>query len=274
MLIAHISDTHIARKNKKAYGVVPTAQNLELCVTNINQLIPSADIVLVTGDIACSGLLEESKCAEEILKKLQSPYYIVPGNHDDRSTLLSVFGKNVCPLENKEFINYVIEGYDIRLIALDTTSPGESGGEVCETRLTWLKKQLSIERDKPTIIFMHHPPAKFRVLETDKGEFIGVDKLGDLIQKHQNIKRILCGHIHMSAHLGWCGTIISVAPSMGLEIVLDLTLKRPSEFTMEAAAYQLHYLTPEKNLVSHLITVKDKDGPYRFKEYPKVKALH
>ena len=273
MLIAHISDTHIASKNKKAYGVVPTAENLEFCVANINQLTPKPDLVLITGDITCNGLFEESKRAEAILKKLRSPYYIVPGNHDDRSTLLSVFGKNACPVENNEFINYVIEGYDIRLIALDTSRPGESGGEICETRRSWLEEQLSIKRDKDTIIFMHHPPAKCRVLETDKDAFIGVDKLGDLIKKHHNIKRILCGHIHMSAHLEWYNTIISVAPSMGLEIVLDLTLKRPSEFTMDTPAYQLHYLTPEKNLVSHLVTVKDKDGPYRFKEYPDAKGL-
>ncbi|MBL4902718.1 MAG: phosphodiesterase [Desulfocapsa sp.] len=274
MLIAHISDTHIAGKNKNAYGVVPTAANLELCVANINQLAPNPDLVLVTGDITCNGLLEESKRAAAILRKLRSPYYIVPGNHDDRSTLLSAFGQNACPVENNTFIHYVIEGYDIRLIALDTSSPGQSGGEICETRLSWLEEQLSLKKDKATILFMHHPPAKCRVLETDKDTFIGVGKLGDLIKKHQNIKRILCGHIHMSAHLEWYGTVISVAPSMGLEIVLDLTLKRPSEFTMEAPAYQLHYLTPENNLVSHLITVKDKDGPYRFKEYPESMGLH
>ena len=270
MLIAHISDTHIVGKNKKAYGVVPTAENLELCVDNINRLTPNPDLVLITGDITYSGLLEESRHAADILKKLWCPYYIVPGNHDDRATLLSVFGQKACPVANKKFINYVIEGYDIRLIALDSSSPGESGGELRKTRLSWLEAQLSDKKDMPTIIFMHHPPAKCRVLETDEDGFVGADKFGDLIKKHHNIKRILCGHIHMPAHLGWCNTIISTAPGMGLEIVLDLTLKRPSEFTMEAPAYQLHYLTPEKNLVSHLITVKDKDGPYQFIEYPEV----
>ncbi len=49
--------------------------------------------------------------------------------------------------------------------------------------------------------------------------------------------------------------------------MLDLTLTRPSEFTLEPPGYQLHYYTPEKNLVSHSIIVKDRDGPYLFKEY-------
>jgi 3',5'-cyclic AMP phosphodiesterase CpdA len=53
MLIAHISDFHIAGWNKKAYGIAPTAENLALCV----QLIPKPDLVIVTGDIAYSGHL-------------------------------------------------------------------------------------------------------------------------------------------------------------------------------------------------------------------------
>jgi hypothetical protein len=55
---------------------------------------------------------------------------------------------------------------------------------------------------------------------------------------------------------------------MGLQLVLDLTLKRPSEFTLEPPGYQLHYFTPDKNLVSHSLIVKDVDGPYLFPELP------
>lgn len=51
---------------------------------------------------------------------------------------------------------------------------------------------------------------------------------------------------------------------MGLQLVLDLTLTRPYEFSLEPPGYQLHFFTPEKNLVSHSIIVKDIDGPYRF----------
>jgi 3',5'-cyclic-AMP phosphodiesterase len=267
MLIAHLSDTHVTVKNKKAYGIAPTSKNLAHCVESINELTPVPDFVLITGDITYGGLWEECNHSSQILNKLQCPYYIVPGNHDNRSTLFSVFKKNGCPTEDKNFINYTVESEDIRLIALDTTIPGESGGEVCSTRISWLKKQLSIRKDVPTILFMHHPPAKCRVLETDEDGFIGADPLERLVSRNHQIKRILCGHIHMPAHLQWGNTVISTAPSMGMDIVLDLTLKHPSEFMLDAPSYLLHYLTPDKGLVSHLITVKDKDGPYHFREY-------
>ncbi len=264
MLIAHISDFHIAGHNKKAYGIVPTAENLALCVEHINELMPKPDLVLVTGDITYSGLLEEAERAASLLEKLQSPYYIVPGNHDNRAPLWSVFGNHACPGENKDFINYVLDGYDIRLLAMDSTIAADPGGEISDKQISWLEKQLSIESKKPTILFMHHPPARCGVLETDEDGFIGADKLGDVILQHNNIEAILCGHIHLSSHLRWCGTVISTAASMGMGLVLDLTLTRPSEFTLEAPGYQLHYFTPEKHLVSHTVTVQDVDGPYRF----------
>lgn len=266
MLIAHISDCHIAGGNKKAYGVAPTAENLLLCVEHINQLTPQPDVVLVTGDITYSGLLEEAERTASLLRALQCPYYIVPGNHDDRSTLWSVFGKNACPGKDKDFLNYVVDGYDIRLIGMDSTLPANPGGEICEARADWLDQQLSVATNRPTIIFMHHPPTKFGVLETDEDGFVGADRLGRVIAGYNNIEAILCGHIHIPAHMRWCGTVITTAQGMGAQLVLDLTLIHPSQFILEPPGYQLHYFTPEKNLVSHTVTVKDVDGPYLFEE--------
>jgi len=267
MLIAHLSDTHIAGWNKKAYGIAPTAENLAACVEHINHIIPSPDLVLVTGDITYDGRIEEAERAASLLNNLLCPYYIVPGNHDDRSILKDVFGKTASPCQNNNFINYVIEGYDIRLIALDSSIPDGPGGEICEERSSWLDEQLSLEKVKPTIIFMHHPPVKCGVLETDVDGFIGADRLGRILSKYENIERLLCGHIHLDTHLGWQNTVISCAPSMGLQLSLDLTLTRPSEFILEAPGYLLHYFTPEANLVTHSIYVKEIDGPYLFTEY-------
>ncbi len=267
MLIAHLSDTHIAGWNRKAYGVAPTAENLAASVQHINHLTPSPDLVLITGDITYDGRQEEAEHAASLLDKLLFPYFIVPGNHDDRSILKAVFGTSACPCQNNNYINYVIDEYEIRFIALDSSIPDAPGGEICEERSSWLDKQLLSERNKPTIIFMHHPPVKCGLFETDKDGFVGADRLGRVLSKYHNIERLLCGHIHLDTHLRWKNTVISCAPSMGLQLSLDLTLTRPSEFILEAPGYLLHYFTPETNLVTHSIYVKEIDGPYLFKEY-------
>lgn len=163
-------------------------------------------------------------------------------------------------------MNYVIEGYDVRLIAMDSTVPGAPGGEVCETRAAWLDKRLSEAKEQPTLIFMHHPPVKCGVIESDVDGFIGADLLGDVVEKYKNIERVICGHIHLLVHARWRGTVVSTAPSMGMQLVLDLTLRRPSEFILEAPAYQLHYWTPGQDLITHTIYVRETVGPYLFKD--------
>ena len=264
MLIAQISDTHVVGRGKKAHGVAPTAENLERCVGHINRLDPRPDVVLVTGDITNAGLPEEAERAASLLSKFRCPYYIVPGNHDDRSGLWAAFGGRACPSTIRGFMNYAIEGYEVRLIGMDSTIPGAPGGEICETRAAWLDERLSEEQERPTIIFIHHPPVKCGVAETDIDGFIGADRLGDIVEKYSNIERIICGHIHLPAYVRWRGTVVSTAPSMGMHLVLDLSLERPSEFVLEAPCYQLHYWSPERNLVTHTIHVRETDGPYPF----------
>lgn len=266
MLIAQISDTHIAGWGEKTYGIAPMAENLARCVDHINQCDPKPDVVLVTGDITCAGGVEEAEQAASLLGRLQIPFYIIPGNHDDRSSLGSAFDGHACPSGFQGFSNYVIDDFDVRLIAMDSTAPGVPGGEICQTRAAWLDERLSEGKERPTVIFMHHPPVKCGVLETDMDGFAGADLLGDIIEKYTNIEGVLCGHIHLPIHVRWRGTVVSTAPSMGMQLGLDLTLKRPSEFILEAPGYQLHYWTPQKDLVTHTVFVRDVDGPYPFEK--------
>ncbi len=268
MLIAQISDPHIAGWGKKAYGIAPTAENLARCIAHINGIAPAPDLVIVTGDITNGGRPHEAERAASLLDRLRYPFYIVPGNHDDRTGLRSVFGEHAGPPGPRGFMNYVIDGFAMRLIGMDSTLPGAPGGEICEIRAAWLDQRLAEAKERPTVIFMHHPPVRCGVAETDVDGFAGAQRLGKVIEKYHNVERIICGHIHLPAVVRWRETVVSAAPSTGMQLVLDLTLKRPSEFVLEAPGYQLHYWSAERNLVTHTVYVRDNDGPYRFEEHP------
>lgn len=264
MLVAQISDTHITEPDQMTYGFVPVAENLARCVANINNLSRQPDLVLLSGDVTSDCSLNEAKHAASILDDLACPYFLVPGNHDDRSALWRVFGGTACPSMSGEFINYVIEGHDLRIIALDSVAVGEPGGEICAARADWLNACLNAGGDQPTIIFMHHPPLKCGVPETDEDGFKGADILGKVIDRYPNIERILCGHIHLLTHARWHGTVVSTSPSMGMQLDLDLTQAKPSEFLLSDPAYLLHYWTPESQLITHMVQVNDLSGPYPF----------
>ena len=139
MLTAQISDIHIPRKNTKTYGITPMAENLALCIDHINQdLWPKPYLVLATGDITSTGQAEEFNNAANLLNRFEMPFYVIPGNHDDRDILRSTFGKQACPVESEGEIDYVIEDSDLRLIALDSTLPGSPCGKITEAQTSWL----------------------------------------------------------------------------------------------------------------------------------------
>ena len=266
MLIAQISDTHMAGAGKKTYGIAPMAENLARCVGHINQLEPLPDVVLVTGDIANVGAPAEFAEAASLLAKLKMPFHVVPGNHDERQGLSEHFPAPACSAIDGGFICHVVDDYDVRMIGLDSTMAGAPGGQICQARADWLDHVLAREPDKPTLIFMHHPPLKCNVLETDEDGFEGSDRLAAVVEKYSNIERILCGHIHLTTHARWHGTVVSTAPSMGMQLGLDLTMQRPSEFFLEDPGYQLHLWTSQNQLITHTIYVRNRKGPYAFEE--------
>jgi 3',5'-cyclic AMP phosphodiesterase CpdA len=91
MLIAQISDLHIQKGGKPAYGRVDTVSMLKRAVAALNALDPQPDVVLATGDLVERGSTEEYGILRDILAPLKATLLVVPGNHDARATLAVAF---------------------------------------------------------------------------------------------------------------------------------------------------------------------------------------
>ncbi|MFP7754729.1 metallophosphoesterase [Thermodesulfobacteriota bacterium B35] len=269
MLIAHLSDCHIAAPGQKAYGQVSTDDHLRRCVRHINSLQPAPDLALVTGDITCSGRREEVALARELLGELATPCYVVPGNHDRVETLIdlrNLHRGDVCYRTEGPCFDYLVDNQTICLVGLDSSTPSSPGGEITRAQADWLGKVLADFRYRPTMLFLHHPPVRCGVLETDEDGFAGLDLLAGVLDSFPGILRLFCGHIHLASHVNWQDRMVSTAPSMGLQLFLDLTMTLPSAFVETDPGYYLHYYTPDGNLVTYTMYVRDTQGPYPFSE--------
>jgi len=264
MLIVQISDTHICAAGEKTCKVAPMDDNLRACIEHIHQMNPQPDLVLVTGDITDKGTIEEYQNALAILELFNIPVFVVPGNHDHHQRFKMTFTDKFYPDNNTETIDYIVDTQDLLLIALDTACTTESGGYISTAQCHWLDQQLLAHPNKPTLIFMHHPPVKCGVIETDIKVFIGGDILAEVVQRHSQIHKILCGHIHLSTHTLWYGTVVSTAPSTGMRLHLDLTLQQQEAFYLDDPAYQLHYWTADQQLITHTVFVHGQEKKYLF----------
>jgi len=261
MLIAQISDTHIGRPGDEVMGGVDTAGNLAKVVAHIADFRPLPDIVLVTGDLVNRGDDEEYTVLRQLLAPLTMPCFVIPGNHDDRDGMRRNFADHAYLPSRGVYLHYVIDDYPLRLVGLDTVIPGEPGGEMCEARLRWLDDILSRAPDRPTLVFMHHPPFTIGIDIMDDMRCSGGDAMGRIIERHSQVERILCGHVHRPVTLRWHGTTASTAPSTGAQLSLTFDDSVALSWSEEPPAYALHLWRPGKSLVSHVSQVGAFDRP-------------
>jgi Icc protein len=268
MLLAQISDLHIKRPGALAYRRVDTAAALARCVAALNALEPRPDVVVMTGDLVDQGDPAQYEHLKALLAPLEIPYYLLVGNHDDRAALRDAFSKRAELRAGGDFVQYAVDIGPLRLIALDSIVPGESGGDLCDTRLTWLAAQLEEARGKPVIVALHHPPFDCGIGHMDEIRLDpqAAQKLAALIARYPNVERVICGHVHRPMFVRFGGTIASAVPSPAHQVALDLRENGPSAFTMEPPAFALHRYDAASGLVTHHAYVDATEGPYPFYE--------
>ncbi|SJZ39523.1 3',5'-cyclic AMP phosphodiesterase CpdA [Enhydrobacter aerosaccus] len=263
-LIAQITDMHIRPSGKKAYGVVDTEAMLRAAVSSLLAQPRRPDAVIATGDLTDCGLTEEYELLRDILAPLSMPVYLVPGNHDRRDNLRKVFAGDGYLPPDGEFLHYTVEDQPLRLIALDTVVPGKGHGEMDAARLAWLEERLAEQPDRPTFIFMHHPPFPTGLQHMDSINCRNADPMAELLRRHPNVERVACGHHHRSIQIRWAGTIGSVAPSVAHQVLLDLQPHEDALFTMEPPGYHLHLWQPSAGVITHTAFIGAFAGPYPF----------
>jgi 3',5'-cyclic AMP phosphodiesterase CpdA len=223
---------------------------LAAAIAHLNRLQPQPDLVIATGDLVDEGTEAEYKMLRKLVAPLRAPIYWAMGNHDNREAFRQVF-PGLAYMPATGFVQYVIEEYPLRLIVLDTLVDGEGDGEMEVERLTWLRDRLTEHPERPTLIFMHHPPFLTGLQGMDRLHCRGSEALAAMLRNYPNVKRVACGHLHRTIQTLWAGTIGSVAPSVAHQVGLKLLDEQPPAFVMEPPAFHLHLWNEVAELVTH-----------------------
>jgi 3',5'-cyclic AMP phosphodiesterase CpdA len=258
MIIVQISDLHIGAPGQLAFGRIDTAACLARCISSILTLQPRPDMVVASGDLVNAGAPEEYRHLRELLTPLPLPLYLMPGNHDERSALRTEFSDHRY-LPFRGTLHYTVDTEEMRLLMLDTVVAGEDGGAFDAPQLDWLETTLDAAPDRPSLIFMHHPPIKIGISYMDDIA-LGADdaaKLGALSARYR-IERISCGHVHRIVTAPWAGTVVGICPSTAFQYILDLRSEAVPTVTGERPAYQVHYWNGTE-LVTHTVQVQTND---------------
>jgi 3',5'-cyclic-AMP phosphodiesterase len=257
VVIAQVSDMHLRDDGILLKQKVDTDAALNAAIDHINNWTRSPDIVIATGDLVQKAVHQNYENFRNKLERLQAPYYVITGNHDDRALIRDTFADQGYLPREGTFLQYVIDEFPLRLIALDTQIEGENGGELCDTRLAWLANRLAEAPDKPTFIFMHHPPFLTGVDFLDRHSFKNAEALETLIKQHPQIVWIACGHLHRHIQVRWAGTVASIAPSVAYQLPMVLTPGASKGFSLEPSGCPVYIWKPKTGLVAHMSLIGD-----------------
>ncbi len=243
-----LTDSHIGA----GWSDVDPAAALRQVVAAIRRVTDRADAILITGDLVEHGDPAEYAVVRELASGLGAPVLALPGNHDDRDTLRRCFGLGGTAGEP---VQYSVDLGPVRLVALDTTRPGQDDGELSSERLRWLDAELALAPDQTTLLAMHHPPFAIGIPVWDAIGLPADDRraLADVVRRHPQVRRMLAGHVHQPAIGAVAGRVALTVPSTYMQARLDFS-GTGLEFGDAPPGFALHVET-DGEIVSHVLAV-------------------
>ncbi|MBR2079597.1 MAG: metallophosphoesterase [Clostridia bacterium] len=201
---------HVSGDDKMTYeNFAVISAFLEAAGTN------ESDCVILPGDLADTGAVEEAKEVAAILRNFEANYgkqvYVVPGNHDLMKTtvaefeeIYAEFGYNEAIAQHEKTGSYVADlENDYRLLAIDSNTPGTGKHSIDEEFVSWVTEQCNKAKadGKKVFAMMHHNLLEHFILGSTihSGGVVGTKVAGfaDALAKG-GVKYIFTGHTHDS----------------------------------------------------------------------------
>ncbi|PSL53959.1 calcineurin-like phosphoesterase family protein [Saccharothrix carnea] len=249
MLIAHLSDPHL---RTDALAAEPAAL-LRLALGRVLALDPRPDCVVITGDLTEYGQVGAYEQLREVVGRFPLPLYLTTGNHDDPAALVEVFG-GTSFLGGGDSAHYEVAHPGFTVVALDSWRPDGPAGRLGEEQLSWLDDVLSRRPEVPAFVCLHHPPVAVGIPFLDGMRLADGPALGEVLQRHGNVARVLAGHVHRPISVPFAGTAVAVAPSTYRQTSLTLRADQQVGYLAEPTGFLLHVAT-ESGFATHTVAV-------------------
>jgi len=192
--ILQLSDLHLFRDVEDRLKNVPTWETFRDVLDHVRSQAGPWDLLVITGDLAHDELAETYRLLRKELGDWLPRCRLLPGNHDNREGLKEVFPE-IVPGDS-EFLSFSEELGDWLIVGLDTHQPGEVSGRIEPEQIEWLEAELTEHQDRPTFVFLHHPPMSVQSPWLDRIALENPEPLQELIAANPQIRAVIAGHVH------------------------------------------------------------------------------
>jgi Icc protein len=215
--ILQLTDLHLfGEEQTKLIGFNPyqSLQQIMKLVAKSVEETPSA-LVALTGDVSQDYSLKSYEIATKIFSNFSCPIAATMGNHDHLSTFAKIFGD---PAQES---NKLFDFGNWRLVFLNSHWPERVGGRLAKEELDFLSKILADSHDKHVMVFLHHPALSVDSAWLDNIKLSNASELLEIIDQYQNIRAVVCGHVHQEAKATRFGIDYLSTPSTSWQFAVD-----------------------------------------------------
>ena len=246
MTIVQFSDTHVTADGRLHFGH-DSAQYLHDAIAAVNTLPERPLCAIVTGDLVDHGTRDEYAVFAAAMCGLRVPYFVIPGNHDDRDVMREALPPQTFCNERGPRVRYTVEAFPIRIVALDGNCKRPSpGARLSPDDLAWLEQTLACDRERPTIVAVHQPPFASGLWYLDAFGFRGARALRAILARHPQAGRVISGHVHHVRQARFEHALATTAPSTVPQLVPLLLAKGKIIGTLaQRAGFALHTWDPK-----------------------------
>jgi 3',5'-cyclic AMP phosphodiesterase CpdA len=258
----HLTDTHLIAPGGKLYDLDPQAR-LEAAVASIaarhgpGSACPAA-FAVITGDLTHHGEPAAYHALGAALDRLPFPAHLMIGNHDSREAFRTAFPDT--PTADG-FVQYGLDTPAGRLLLMDTHTPAGHYGELCGTRLAWLRDQLE-GSSGPVLLFLHHNPLLLSVPSMEPYTIREREQLWAVLEPHRaRVRHIFFGHLHRPVFGSWHGIPFGTIRATSHQVALDFAARGETPGSHEPPAYAVVRVTAE-SVVIHVHDFLDVTGTF------------
>ncbi len=251
LTFVHLTDLHL-----NAPGVVDdhlhsdTTATLQTILAQVQALRPSPAFIIASGDLTNRGDVASYLELKRIFAEaaIACPVIWAIGNHDTRPGFYEgMLGRSEDAMA-PYFHDEVVAG--IHVITLDTSIPGQTGGNIEPEQFAWLKERLDAHPEYRKLIVMHHGPGLDEddpSMEWESITYADTRRLRDLLKPY-DVLGILSGHLHYDRVADWYG--IPVVMGIGQHAAIDPLWLHEGIRMVEATSFAIGTIRPSGLTVS------------------------
>lgn len=206
VIVAQITDTHLFADRAEKLYEISTADSFQSVLERLQQLDPKPDLLLLTGDLSQDMTPESYQNLCDWLEPLNIPAYWLPGNHDDPAAMERVLNGGSISAQK----SFTRENWHFLL--LNSAIPEREDGDLSPESLAWLEEELQQNRDRATVVALHHPPFAITP-EWEDSMLQNPADLFAILDRFPQVKLVLFGHIHQAFEYRREGVCYLGAPS-------------------------------------------------------------